>query len=471
MFIRLQYTSNKNINTIFRTVADIVNNSSINSIQALRTRANVAPYDASILSGLDDSNSEIIRTIDPSLVLAHAYKPANATHYKITFRFPVHDGSATFTGSIAGTTLTVTSVNSGVISIGQELISNGITAGTRIIAQLSGRGGVGTYLVSTSQTVSSQTISTQRVYYLQFSNASTQVGMNFNIGDSITGGTMASSQLLMSVAENSSIGGTDLVLGNGYALSPVIISSANAASSTAVRTFWMYITNKGMIWSTTNSTTYSTGWGPTYNDGSLQSGPWIFGQYTRYDHFNTMDNGVIPVMYTVPRYSGQGFGLRTDYTVMRNPSYSDDNSIIPFKIYNMIDALPQLGSSWPLVYSPNVAYTIAGMSNGNTILNLRNPLSASSGINTQYGKAVATVAGERYPSANLATTGFSISPLGWECLYRGNHGGNVSDQTGFYIFNGDYQPGDTFGLNNKTWMVWPVFHGSSDRIGIAVPKE
>jgi hypothetical protein len=474
MFIKLQYTGNKNINTIFRTIADIINTPSVTSVAALRTRATAASYHSSLLDTLDDSNSEIIRTVDPSRVQAHAYKGTAATHYKITFRFPVHDAGATFTGSITGTTLTVSAIASGVVSIGQEIVSAGVTAGTRITGHLTGvRGSTGTYTVSASQTVTEQSMTTERPYYLQFSNAATTVGMNFNIGDSITGGTMASSEYPLTSAENtgSSAIGTDLTLGNGYTLTPVVLATAAAAPATSVRTFWMYITDEGMLWSTTNSTTYNNGWGAAYNNSLVQSGPWMFGQYTRFDHFNTDDNGVIPVMYTVPRASGEGYGRRTDYNQANQPNYLSDAQNVPFKIYNMIDALPQVGSSWPTVYHPNVGYTVNGISNAQRSLIARAAVVTTDSNTTQTGMAMTIGVAERYPSTNLLNTGFSLSPIGWENVWRGNQGGNMSDQTGFYIFNGDYQPGDTFGLNGKVWMVWPVFYGYSDRIGIAVPKE
>jgi hypothetical protein len=473
MFIKLQYTANKNINTIFRTVADIINTPSVTSVAALRTRETAASYHASLLNTLDDSNSEIIRTVDPTRVQAHSYKPTTDTHYKITFRFPVHDAGAEFTGSITGTTLTVSAVASGVVSIGQEIVSAGVTAGTRITGHLTGvRGSTGTYTVSTTQTVSSQSMTTERPYYLQFSGATSSVQMNFNIGDSITGGTMASSQLGLDRIENeSNAGGTNLTLGNSYTLTPVDMATANTAPAVGIRTFWMYITDEGMMWCTTNSTTYSNGWGATYNNALLQSGPWMFGQYTRFDHFNTDDNGVIPVMFTVPRATGTGYGRQTDYTAINQPNLNS-HATIPFKIYNIIEAEPQVGTSWPTTYFPSVVYTVNGESSGVRILNLRVTLDTTSAASlTQFGKAVTTAVAERYPSANLQNTGFSLSPIGWEHLFKGNHGGNMSDQTGFYIFNGDYQPGDTFGLNGKVWMVWPVFHGYAERIGIAVPKE
>jgi microcystin-dependent protein len=67
--------------------------------------------------------------------------------------------SASVTGSIATTTLTVSAVGSGLIQIGDVLSGSGVTANTRILNQLTGAtGGIGTYTVDTSQTVSSTTI-------------------------------------------------------------------------------------------------------------------------------------------------------------------------------------------------------------------------------------------------------------------------------------------------------------------------
>jgi len=61
-----------------------------------------------------------------------------------------------FTASIAGTTLTVTAVASGTLEDGQTVYGTNISSGTQIIALGTGTGGVGTYTVSVSQTVSSQ---------------------------------------------------------------------------------------------------------------------------------------------------------------------------------------------------------------------------------------------------------------------------------------------------------------------------
>ena len=66
--------------------------------------------------------------------------------------------SAIFTGSISSTTLTVTSVQSGTIAVGQAIFGQGIAQNSVITALGTGSGGVGTYTVSDSQTVASTAI-------------------------------------------------------------------------------------------------------------------------------------------------------------------------------------------------------------------------------------------------------------------------------------------------------------------------
>jgi hypothetical protein len=65
---------------------------------------------------------------------------------------------ASFTGSISGTTLTVSEVASGTIAVGQQLfdLTGGLLATTTITGLGTGIGGLGTYQVSNSQAVASE---------------------------------------------------------------------------------------------------------------------------------------------------------------------------------------------------------------------------------------------------------------------------------------------------------------------------
>ena len=65
-----------------------------------------------------------------------------------------------FTGSISGTTLTVTGITSGALALGGSVTGTGVTSGTSITGLGSGSGGLGTYVVNKSQTVGSEAMQT-----------------------------------------------------------------------------------------------------------------------------------------------------------------------------------------------------------------------------------------------------------------------------------------------------------------------
>ena len=76
---------------------------------------------------------------------------------------PLNASTASVTGSIATTTLTVTAVGSGRLSPGMTISGTGVTAGTQIVSQLTqtnsdAAGLRGTYQVSASQTAASTTV-------------------------------------------------------------------------------------------------------------------------------------------------------------------------------------------------------------------------------------------------------------------------------------------------------------------------
>lgn len=83
-----------------------------------------------------------------------------------------------FTGSISGTTLTVTAMSIGTISVGATLFGTGVAANTTITALGSGTGGVGTYTVSTSQTVSSEILACGSKSMLQPTRVTVQLDVH-----------------------------------------------------------------------------------------------------------------------------------------------------------------------------------------------------------------------------------------------------------------------------------------------------
>ena len=87
--------------------------------------------------------------------------------------------SAIVTGAIAANTLTVSAVTSGTLAVGQTIFGAGAIDGTTITALGTGTGGVGTYTVSNSQTVASETITAVTANL-------NSVGTNINQAPSVT---------------------------------------------------------------------------------------------------------------------------------------------------------------------------------------------------------------------------------------------------------------------------------------------
>ena len=124
--------------------------------------------------------------------------------YKTEIIFPIVSGQtqytigpggqvgSIFTGSITGNVLTVTSIQSGAISLGMTLSGTGISAGTTITAFATGAGGnvneLGTYLVNITQTVASTSINAYYQRPLQIDSAFVRINTNSNGVPIINGG-------------------------------------------------------------------------------------------------------------------------------------------------------------------------------------------------------------------------------------------------------------------------------------------
>lgn len=108
----------------------------------------------------------------PHFIYGSFYSTANQPDGSTTTAYPLlydttqfsngvtlENRTAIFTASIATTVMTVTAITSGPIYPGMVITGTGVTAGTRIVSQLTGTdGSTGTYQISVSQTVASTTI-------------------------------------------------------------------------------------------------------------------------------------------------------------------------------------------------------------------------------------------------------------------------------------------------------------------------
>jgi len=124
--------------------------------------------------------------------------------YKTEIIYPITSGvtqytigpngtiGSVFTGSISGTTLTVTAITSGAIALGMTLSGTGITSGTKIVAFNTGAGNnvneIGTYTVNVSQTVSSTTVNAYYERPLSINSAFVRINTNSNGQPIVNGG-------------------------------------------------------------------------------------------------------------------------------------------------------------------------------------------------------------------------------------------------------------------------------------------
>jgi hypothetical protein len=115
--------------------------------------ANLVP---SVIGQLN-SSSGIVRITDNGV---NVYIVDGAYRYTWYISSPA---SAVFTGSTSGTTLTVSSVSSGSIAVGQSLYGIDVLPETVITALGTGTGGAGTYTINRSQTVTSRSLNSATV--------------------------------------------------------------------------------------------------------------------------------------------------------------------------------------------------------------------------------------------------------------------------------------------------------------------
>lgn len=154
------------------------------------------------------------------------------------------------TGSISGTTLTVTTLASGVIAPGQTLIGSGVTSGTIIESQLTGTtGGTGTYLINLAQTVGGEAMTTQP----------TPVVVTF---DSVSGAFIITSGTIGIVSSAAFATGTTAAALLLTSATGAVISQGAAATTPAA--FMAQLTTLTQNWAT-----FMTGFDPDGGSGHV----------------------------------------------------------------------------------------------------------------------------------------------------------------------------------------------------------
>ena len=147
--------------------------------------------------------------------------------YRYTWRIST-PSAALFTGSISGTTLTVTAVSQGTIAINQALFGLGVTNETVITALGTGTGGVGTYTINQTQTVASTLMNSAAVASVLTASMSgttmtvTASSGTLYPGQTIQGSTVTANTIITALGNSSVLSQTIAAGGTGYAVNDTV---------------------------------------------------------------------------------------------------------------------------------------------------------------------------------------------------------------------------------------------------------
>lgn len=411
MLIKLRYTSAQPLTTAFRLYGYIINNTSITSIGGLVSQLSADGAWSGFTSTLDTTNSYIVRTITASNCLAHVSRPSASSGnyaYNLIIRQKIHDAGAT-----------------------------------------------------------------DYVYYRWVDSSTTANSDPYYVGSAVSG-SMTSTQWAIT-SDNTQTTSQGSVL----TLSGTVTTSGPAGSTSNFYTAWFYITDYSVVWGFNMDTDSGLGISTSsYGNGSSGwSGLKFISQYKRFDYWNTNSNSIYPVAFNnTLRATGPGtFQLSADYSNIQNPVATNSAEAM-LMVLNMVTTVEPSTSatSWTTSSSVRVAWGL-----GTRFSDVLAMISSATSVSTQAtgpntGQILwvdAANINTRMPIPNLQNRGYPLLPLTWRNMRYNAMGGNISEIGDFYLFNGDYFPGDEFTYNGRTFVLFPTGQSWTTRLAIALPKE
>jgi hypothetical protein len=247
----------------------------------------------------------------------------------------------------------------------------------------------------------------------------------------------------------------------------------------------MYITDNCFMLSFNGA---STKWPNGFPAGSFLSnlgyyrGVHLVAAYNRIDPWNTSANGVPPFVCSQqgsPNNIGNGFlASLNQATYIQNTGGTGgaigSSALVADRQLN--NAYSSTNSTQPWVAGGNVNFgcgnrfnDVYGLSESSIDPGSSSQYSITTGANT--GNPLNRTAGTRYLASDLKSTTYALLPFTWANSFYNNNGGNITDRTGLYWFNGDYFPGDILTSGTKTYVLWPGAFSQVERIALAVPRE
>jgi len=304
------------------------------------------------------------------------------------------------------------------------------------------------------------------VYYTSIGVASTGAVLSCLIGPGITNAFSSTGWDVTTSTTQSTAQGTLLTVTSG------VSACTHQVASAVNYTMWAFITDNTFLYAFTNSAAgYSVMGYPSLSNLSTTAtwvGPYQYSQYTRRDYWNTDANGILPIFFQNPTRSSVSFGnVATDWTGIKN-SVSSTTNENPYSIYNFAEILPTNGTAWTKTVYSQVIWGVGNRYSDFAMTGISNGATATAQC---YGAYINTTSQYRVLLPSLdGKRGYALLPLTFK--RNGMLGGNVTDKAGYYLFNGDYFPGDEFTYGGKTYHILPG-NGvcQANRLGWAIPKE
>lgn len=395
---------------IMRVLADIINTPTVTSIATLRTRATAASYDSSLLNLLDDTNSYIYRTNDPTNVVSHiSGAPGNKIFY-LTLQFSVFDNTSTkyytrFYNATSGAT--------------NQCLS---------------------YPAHTA--LSSGTITSSAMPVTTADNVTTQTGTVMAVA-----GTYSSNYYITDTTYTGVYTFWFYINNNGCVIA-VNTNNNNLAG-------WPASYSSSTLWS-----------------GPFLISQYTRDDYTNGEFTNNFTYPVMyPTSRGIGLGFGSTGVELQDALYFVNPLYTAVAAgLAPFSVLRLVYNPSATDTASPTVYTgQTVGLTFDGVSAADRSLSYESYVTTANAISYRRLMNISSV-GYKITNATMATPVFGHHDLGWEMSYYGCWGGSASQLLGVYVFNGDYSPGDEYTIGSVTYMIWPVYSGYTGRIGLAIPK-
>ena len=408
MFIKLQYTVAKTPATFFRVLNEIINDATLTSISAVQTKSGTASWHSSLTTNFDWTNSYVIRT---------------------------------GTGATALTSNTASHIARPSLAAGSDPFE----------------------FVLKQKVYDASTL-----YYTSITCPSIAGTVTSTVGNGLTN-VFSSSGWDVTTDTNQAVAAGTLLTVTGV---PGAISHSQITASVTGFTMWVHVTDNSFTYAFNPSVNgYSVMGYPSLANLAVATnwyGPYQYSQYTRRDYWNTDALGIIPLAYTNPNRAFGSFGnIVSDWTTAKN-SISLTTTENPYSIFNYAEVIPTNTTVWAKAAYSQVVWGVGNRYSDypmNTISN-----STTAGVAT-YGSYISTSAQYRVLLPSLdGKRGYALLPLTFK--RNGMLGGNITDKAGYYLFNGDYFPGDEFTYGGKTYHIMPgnVFC-QANRLGWAIPKE